>query len=138
MPRKFQGIVVVVACLLDWTPAGAAALDHVSRPLDPNADFVERVAAKRGCPWKDGCGASSAVRQADDVGSFVKSQPLGQWTGTERDLVAGSKQAPPTAITPEAAKVHVDKIAPLLEKQGFKVIRYPGLLPMVHVTAPAR
>ena len=136
MPRKFQGIAVAVACMLGWTPAGAAALDHVSRPMDANVDFVMKVAAKKGCPYADGCGASTLAPQARNIGSFVKSQPFGQWTGTARDLVAVSKQAPPIAIAPEDASAHIERMTPVLEKEGFKVEQFHFGEPMVRITAP--
>jgi hypothetical protein len=166
MPKKFQGIVVAVACLLCWTTAGAAALDHVRRPVEGNTGFLEQIVV-RPCNNKFGCGpttrpadtglfenvaaeekpsvrpcnkpfgCNAATIRPDNVGLFVKGQPFGQWMGTERELLAGTKQVPPTTITPEAAKAHIDKLEPALQNQGFTVERFPGsAVPMVRITAP--
>src|ERR1700761_1283553 len=113
MSGKFQGIVVVAACLLGGHSAGAAAFYHLGRQMDGNLDFIEKVADDDGCPFRR-CGGSTLVPWARNVGDFVKNQHDRQWLGTESDFVAVSKQAPSIAVTPEAAKVHVDKVAPLL------------------------
>jgi hypothetical protein len=160
-------MVVAAACLLDVTPAGAAALEHVSRPMEGDAGFVQQVGV-RPCNRPNGCGPTtrpadnkglfekvadeekSSVRpcnksygcniqsiRPDDVGSFVKNQPSGQWAGFERDLLARSKQMPPTTITTEDASAHIGKLKPILEQKGYTVERFPGSgVPFVRITAP--